>query len=199
MGAEVGTGDVGDTGDTGDTEILSRPCSNKSCSYLTVSHVLKSDKSWREGELSLESTAPHHPINCWNSTNPQQATRTPTCSNHTTPLEPSWKSRMQGTPRSDSPTQSSYTQQTLIPASGRLRASRLCCICKAFLLWKYDNSLECCVVAKAGRLAGLRGDWREGGSKESSIPRHNHETLAYAHYLTCELMMRKTARRSFAH
>lgn len=27
--------------------ILSRPCINKSCSYLTVSHVLKSDKSWR--------------------------------------------------------------------------------------------------------------------------------------------------------
>ena len=40
---------------------LSPPCINKSCSHLTVSHVLKSDKSWRHSELSLESTATHQP------------------------------------------------------------------------------------------------------------------------------------------
>lgn len=118
---------------------LSPPCINKSCSHLTVSHVLKSDKSWRHSELSLESTAPHKPVPPNKLTGRIQPTHskqhTPTCSNHTTPLDPSWKSRMQGTPRSDSPTQSSYTKKTLIPASGRLRASRLCRICKAFLLW----------------------------------------------------------------
>ncbi|KFZ17796.1 hypothetical protein V502_04395 [Pseudogymnoascus sp. VKM F-4520 (FW-2644)] len=118
VGAEVGTGEAGDTGNTPDCTLCHVRVSISHVLTSQLSHVLKSDKSWRHSELSLESTAPHqpiyHPINRLESNQPTAKQRTPTCSNHTTPLDPSWKSRMQGTPRSDSPTRSSYSQQTLV-------------------------------------------------------------------------------------